>query len=753
MASSFRPISRAGENVAPTADSVDQTPILHSSNEGPDVNGMDLSTHTNDEQSHSPEISKKRPLSSYQPDELLQPSHRNLFEQQRGSNIYFPFALQDPSKPAQGSGFDHPLNINKKQRVSSTFPNLGIHNFDEWRFSDLLHADRQRESDASQAAPARSFTELLSYVSGREVGHDSTNHGPFESLQASDRVGDPLGQQPPSKSIEKLKRQGRAKKITTSSQRLKDKEIRESFFPEDPDRIFAWIFGSVSYLAEKADQVLKRGNEPIALEFAAKLDPKINEMMNQASHHYIKLDGGPSISEIADEFALQFHHLLWFTHLRLLRSLGTLDGEQYLDEHKLLQEWLLNIFSNNQNLPLISDFLSKVKPDWRKVAYHVLKPIRNVRTLYGGVSAIQLLITKLVIHLLEAYYKQSNLEKWTVVFREDGFLSHMAKIQTYCVFPRSDRISKSREDISRLNLLPWKNAFEDAIAIRLLDSMRFHSTFSGSLDLHVKYVHDIEGGDFPWARKHKHDVKSYSEEARWAWISKIVHLDPKRIGRVETIHSATILSELNKFMKHDIDKVEHSLRGTLEILKDVGQVQDFLKFVWVLNSRFMEALGQKPTDLVCLNEQLKVQVQIFYILTGQNRERKLQALVLDALNCRDTWRTVESYPHGKKKISRQVILRTEAALKTLAYYYRNESHPKWVTLFNDNDEFFFTTFEKIEKRLVDKRSHFKFRERTFPVLKPVGLIPWNHPFSTTDPQREDITRVCQTDHYSYSDQS
>ncbi|POV99884.1 hypothetical protein PSHT_13347 [Puccinia striiformis] len=536
-------------------------------------------------------------------------------------------------------------------------------------------------------------------------------------------------------------------KATTSA-------LRKLFHSPYTEKVWAWLFGGTTYMVESKHQRLKNQQEARTSEFVARLASKMTEIIHHEEHSASKRMDPTEIHANV----LEFVNLLLLTNLRVLQGFGTLSKKGYLKEHDLLHEWLLNILTEFRDQPpdLGAQSSPKVFPglhlkqvvervvqtigskNSNHLIYRIVKKQQFDNTFVGVVSESHLLMTKTITTLLAAYYKLHNLEKWNCLFRDEGtFLSHLSKLQSPHYKRNTEAIEERKEFIEVLKLLPWKEK-----------CTHNRKTLSKSVQMSMRVLISHKWED--WVDPFVERSPAVVGEAAWARVSliergekKFILVDPESLRRVTK--------------KFDPNESNNSLSTSfLNFYKiedfTFGHVKQFVRLVWVLNYRLIEALGYQVKDRLYLEEQNHIQNEIFNILnkpryhegasegledSSENvtsEERAISDLIFSSLRCKETERIHSPAVLRKNKLSKQKIMMTEAAVKMMAYHYQKKNLIKWFNLFKD-EHGFLTGLEKISKRIRSDSGYRSFKSITFRKMRQMRLLPWEGTMYTTSKQR------------------
>ncbi|KAA1124143.1 hypothetical protein PGTUg99_029638 [Puccinia graminis f. sp. tritici] len=535
-------------------------------------------------------------------------------------------------------------------------------------------------------------------------------------------------------------------------------------------KTMVWIFGNTVYRAEPEEQRLKSKYASTLSEFEKIFALKIESLINQ---------GQSSTSEERNtrgvyQLVLQFSDILWINNLRLLDSLGLKDEKYYLIAHALVYRWLLRCTQDDLEHLVLEIFKTALTLDPSKERiYRMSKLKKNGAIVFHGViSETQTLLTEAVILLLATYYKTVNEEKWELVLGNDSrFLSHIVKNQTEA-FHSVTRTSRAKMRL--LKLFPWVGNFHEFNTYELLSGLRNHRNHRVDLDSYVQVEPRLEKGQYEEIGEIPSELtetgKVDSEQnmdtdswVRWGWISIILQRAHTVMEKSLTIEFTQTMLDVEAFRMQVLGQNKHFAFKEIAENGFLKRTHIFLKILLELNKRLIETLGHRPIDSLYLEEQNKIQAYFLHliksspkVLSGdlKNNEeidsgkpRFIQGLIFKAIDCSNIERLYLPYPEADAKVSQQEIIMTEAAAKMLACYYYQNNYLKWKNLFHDEDSFF-RSFEKIERRLDLIPSYERFYRDSFPIMQKARLFPWVNPFITTSQQSRVTGLIFRAGHYA-----
>jgi hypothetical protein len=527
-------------------------------------------------------------------------------------------------------------------------------------------------------------------------------------------------------------------------------EIYELNNPMDEEKTSAWILGFTIYNANPVFQKLKAIHEGRISEFTQRLEKIINKKFTIKKEEFTRIN-------TPEQFE-GFSNLLWFINLEFLHSLGHSE-EYYLEEHFILQDWLLKILEEFPYSQLTSgqtaDETSNKILTFLKTFYRMFKHMSHMppglsKTLYqlgdradrkhflGVLHKGPVDIVKIVLNSMIIFYATRNMKKWTFLFgHERNFIFHLVKIQVPDFFKGSLNMESNGKlnEITKLNLLPWIQPSGFGDKTHFLEDKVFEKEFH---KISHNYLKEISHNEIQNSFKiHPQSCLLMKNEPEKMWDLMVkISSDAKRFD------SNMIHAKLDKLVNFD---------GNLQREKMMKNVGILFKVIWGCNASLIELFGYKGTEKVFLEEQKKLQKDFFNLLsTPQNKssssghqteeERAHQTLhseirefISNSLS--DQAKNQISHPNLNLEY---IFLQTKKAntvVKVINHFYQSRNYTKWLIVFEDEGKLF-QAFEKIGMRLEESKP---IRDQTQELtLELTGLFPWDHAFSTTGNQREYI---------------
>ncbi|KAI7952147.1 hypothetical protein MJO28_007831, partial [Puccinia striiformis f. sp. tritici] len=548
---------------------------------------------------------------------------------------------------------------------------------------------------------------------------------------------------------------GKSKKMKTKS------ELRDLFHSPYTEKVWAWIYGGTTYLVEPIHQDFKRRRQSMTSEFVARLTSttKPTIQLNSYSSGLVPINPIEFNENISD-----FVDLLFLTNMRLLRGFGTLDEVGYNQEHDLMQEWLLDILGNDTNkhstsyqsyieifpglrLKQVADTVFEAL-SWKKTAevrYQLVKKINVIHAFVGVLSDRQLLMTKAIVTLLAAYYKLHNSTKWRLLFRDEGaFLSHMAKLQNPHMNCETQAIGKPKDFIEALELLPWKRTFT-----------KIQQSTNRSFVLSLRPSSSSKWDD--WVESFEEAVPPVFGNDVWATISLI---EKGREPEIIAQDSQLLNLALRKFEFNQNNHLSSSpqLYDGKKLIS-FEQIKDFVRLVWVLNSRLIEAFGYKAQDPEYLEEQDRLQDKMFKILNHPphredfadnlvddpksdlaRNERVISDMIFSSIMPQNTRKRYRPTFPTDETVTKREILMAKAAIKMIGHYYQERNTVKWYNFFKD-EEGFINSFLRIGHRLHSTKSIKLFMAVNWEPMREMRLLPWSSILFTSAKQRHLYVRL------------
>ncbi|KAA1072131.1 hypothetical protein PGT21_028628 [Puccinia graminis f. sp. tritici] len=548
------------------------------------------------------------------------------------------------------------------------------------------------------------------------------------------------------------------RKEKISEQIQSDQERKQINKPME-NQMAAWIFGMSTYDSDPEDQRFKTNHQSKIDEFSQ----RVAGIMNKKNPHQTS----KLITTDAQRNILQFSEILWFVNLRFLRSIGYLKSGEYIQEHFLLQEWIINILENEYDSnstigtsrkimintkslqALIVNMINYVLNTVHKsdeVVFNLGKRENESDSLFGVVSQGQLSITKIAIQMLVIFYRITNDIKWHLLFpTTQSFNHHLAKIQEPYLMGCVNRFSEANERIFALKLLPWNMPCGNfQVQKTLLEEQKFYKECDLNLNYYVKETSNF-GNSNGWIdTQHIVSLTDESgmrkEERMWKRFSKIT--------------GSSKGFDLNLFnLKHQKLKINQNFKmSTSDMYQNVRMahlIERFLTRILELNSRLLELFGHWEKDSNFLDEQLNIQKAFFDLLESLPTQSSLisgseqQEIKYPSQDQKETitrgfiFESIaasqqifkESYGLNQFTSSPTKILLSKTAVRMLSYYYQSRNFGKWLTVFK-NEKNFFTIFKNI-----GKRAH-QIMLNNSEEMKLTGLLPWKGPLNTTKSQRE-----------------
>ncbi|POW13281.1 hypothetical protein PSHT_07800 [Puccinia striiformis] len=666
--------------------------------------------------------------------------------------------------------FSDPKSNQKRYKVSSMASGMVAHDFSGWIFPDEIRANSPLADSASQTAQAHSSRKLTPDVTedfhvddqplvpttgANILSTDTDQHlsetddGHFEVFEK--KYGDPI------------------KRATEPAEDLSVKNARSAYYKTiRGDKIWVWVFGNTVYRVEPDEQTLKlkygltlaRFNNV----FASEVEELLSKSQTSTKHAIERRD--------VYEIILQFSDILWVNSLRLLASLGVTDQIECLKEQALIYRWLLGCNQGDlmPALELVKISLTFKQSD--EAMYRMSKPKRDFDVVVGFIAERQALMTEAVTMMLATYYKTINPEKWRSVFENDVvFVSHISKTATE-YFHSVTRAS--RGEMHRLKLFPWVDLCDPSSTSTLLRKLQFTRSHGVEFDSYIVQIpplekwNDEEIGVIPPDLMETGNIDCEDKMkaigwTRWGWISIITikKRDKRRVEWPIDVPTDSAMLDIQRLQMSNLIERHHFAHEIIRSRGFLERARVLLEVLLALNQRLMEALGHTPTTLVYLEEQNKLQDFFLRLVASSpkglskqkqseenspSKTRFIQVIVFKAIDCKATEKSFLPYLRGPSKVSKQNLIMSEAAAKILACYYRQENYIKWKNVFG-NENKFFMSFEKIEKRLKTAFGYKRFYTDTIPEMYKTGMIPWRNPLIITNDQRSVITRLFKTDHY------
>ncbi|KAI7940412.1 hypothetical protein MJO28_014064 [Puccinia striiformis f. sp. tritici] len=657
--------------------------------------------------------------------------------------------------------FSDPKSNQKRYKVSSMASGMVAHDFSGWIFPDEIRANSPLADSASQTAQAHSSRKLTPDVTedfhvddqplvpttgANILSTDTDQHlsetddGHFEVFEK--KYGDPI------------------KRATEPAEDLSVKNARSAYYKTiRGDKIWVWVFGNTVYRVEPDEQTLKlkygltlaRFNNV----FASEVEELLSKSQTSTKHAIERRD--------VYEIILQFSDILWVNSLRLLASLGVTDQIECLKEQALIYRWLLGCNQGDlmPALELVKISLTFKQSD--EAMYRMSKPKRDFDVVVGFIAERQALMTEAVTMMLATYYKTINPEKWRSVFENDVvFVSHISKTATE-YFHSVTRAS--RGEMHRLKLFPWVDLCDPSSTSTLLRKLQFTRSHGVEFDSYIVQIpplekwNDEEIGVIPPDLMETGNIDCEDKMkaigwTRWGWISIITikKRDKRRVEWPIDVPTDSAMLDIQRLQMSNLIERHHFAHEIIRSRGFLERARVLLEVLLALNQRLMEALGHTPTTLVYLEEQNKLQDFFLRLVASSpkglskqkqseenspSKTRFIQVIVFKATDCKATEKSFLPYLRGPSKVSKQNLIMSEAAAKILACYYRQENYIKWKNVFG-NENKFFMSFEKIEKRLKTAFGYKRFYTDTIPEMYKTGMIPWRNPLIITNDQRVEL---------------
>jgi hypothetical protein len=325
-----------------------------------------------------------------------------------------------------------------------------------------------------------------------------------------------------------------------------------------------------------------------------------------------------------------------------------------------------------------------------------------------------------------------------------------------------------------LKLFPWVGNFHEFNSYELLSGLRNHRNHRVDLNSYVQVEPCLEKGKYleigeippelTETGKVDSDQNMISDSwVRWGWISIILQRPDTVMEKSLTIDSAPTMLDVETFRMQVLGQNQHFAFEEIAQNGFLKRTHIFLKVLLELNKRLIETLGHRPIDSLYLEEQNKLQAYFIHLIKSSpkvlssdsknNQEidsgkpRFIQGLIFKAIDCSSIEKVYLPYPQADVEVSRQDVIMTEAAAKMLACYYYQNNYMKWKNLFHDEDSFF-RSFEKIERRLDLTTSYERFYRDSFPIMQEARLFPWANPFIITSQQSRVTGLIFRAGHYA-----
>ncbi|PLW13114.1 hypothetical protein PCANC_15522 [Puccinia coronata f. sp. avenae] len=527
--------------------------------------------------------------------------------------------------------------------------------------------------------------------------------------------------------------------------------LRPLFHSSDTERIWAWIYGGVTHAVDLAQVKMK---DSIKKDLVLKLVSTMDEIPQQGHH----LPNNANLHEKVSRF---FDFLMLF-NLQLLHELGSASTEDYTAEVHDLCTWLIDSIKNERNPPSnpsgqgndeifpgvtlkhtvnnVVNLLTSSQSS--EVLYQLLTNTNKVKRTIASISESHLILTHTIVTLSASYYKLISTSKWTKSFKHEGrFMLHLSSTQFSYITSRRLQYGRPKTCTDALQLLPWKNDLFDG-----------------------------KSWDHRWAlgNRVKYPIVPYWE----TWVKPFVSQNPSDVlgadvwGKIFLIQTEKAIVEDPTPLKLAREKFEPNLTNEslsqtfsqmyLDRKFSVNQVKKFVKLVWVLNSRLIEAFGYEFSDRLYKEKQIDLQNHLFSILNLQpgthqegfenfdqntrTEERMISDLIFLSLMCKELTSTDVEFRGFLWPVLKYQEKMTEAAVKMMSLHYRKINHAKWLDVFV-RESGFVAALVDISNRLQGPRYQKTGVCPGCVKLRAINLLPWKDDLIISGAQRQELKKI------------